>query len=109
MIDEWERAEKQKKLREQWEGTIAFVNMLFEQLDEKDKQIEELQKQIVQLKCDNNYLTAKCLEVECAKDSLREQIEKMKCCANCNTWLRNDDIKHCKNCPNLEGVKILRY
>ena len=37
-----------------------------------------------------------------------KQIEKMKCCANCNTWLRNEDIKHCKNCPNLEGVKILR-
>lgn len=40
---------------------------------------------------------------------LREQIEKVKKCANCNTWIRNDDIKYCKNCPNLEGVKILRH
>lgn len=39
---------------------------------------KELEKQIVQLKCDKNYLTVKCLEVECAKGSLREQIEKLK-------------------------------
>ena len=41
-------------------------------------------------------------------DKLKTQIEKMKKCANCDTWIRNDNIKYCRNCPNLEGVKILR-
>ena len=40
-MDEWERVEKQKKLREQWEDTIAFVNMLFKQLEEKNQQLTE--------------------------------------------------------------------
>lgn len=47
-------------------------------------------------------------ELEKENEELQKQIKKIKRCANCNTWLRNDDIKHCKKCPNLEGVKILR-
>ena len=45
MSDEWERIEKEKKLREQWEGIISFIDTLMNEITEKDKQIEELKKE----------------------------------------------------------------
>ena len=41
-MNEWERVEKEKKLRERWEGVSNFVKMLFKELDEKEKQIEKM-------------------------------------------------------------------
>lgn len=42
-------------------------------------------------------------------EQLREIIEKIKKCANCNTWLSNANIKNCKDCLNIEGAKVLRH
>ena len=75
MSDELERAEKQKKLREQWEGINSFIKMLFKELEEKDKQIEELKKELSTY--ENNELWA----LGCAEKKIKEleaQIEKMK-------------------------------
>lgn len=41
-MNEWERVEKEKKLREQWEGVSNFIKMLFNELEEKDEQIEKM-------------------------------------------------------------------
>ena len=69
----------------------------------------ELQEENRQLKNDYEMIHNCFLISENEKKELEAQIEKMKKCANCNTLLRNDDIKYCKNCPNLEGVRILRH
>ena len=46
MSNEWERAEKQKKLREQWEGVNSFVSLLIDKNTELEKQNETLKKQL---------------------------------------------------------------
>lgn len=39
---------------------------------------------------------------------LEEQIQKMKCCANCPVWLLNQSEKNCKDCEYKEALILLR-
>jgi hypothetical protein len=39
---------------------------------------------------------------------LKEQIEKMKECANCPVWLLNQTEKNCKDCKYKEALLLLR-
>ena len=41
-MDEWERVEKERKLREQAEATIAFIKMILNELSEAKDIIREL-------------------------------------------------------------------
>ena len=82
------------------------------QLTEKDKQIEELKKELEQAKkvqiVEHFEAYGQCRDSRRIAN-LEAQIEKMKKCANCNTWISNADIKNCKYCPNIEGAKVLRH
>ena len=38
-------------------------------------------------------------ELECLRTKeLKAQIEKMKCCSNCNHFNKENDIEYCQNC-----------
>jgi hypothetical protein len=39
---------------------------------------------------------------------LKEQIEKMKECANCPVWLLNQTERNCKDCKYKEALLLLR-
>jgi len=72
-MDKWERAEKQKKLREQWEGTVAFVNMLFDRLSKAEEIIRKYVR--IQNACfdnaDDDYMAKRDLLAK-AEDFLKE-------------------------------------
>ncbi|MBR5776734.1 MAG: hypothetical protein IKY42_10865 [Bacteroidaceae bacterium] len=125
MTEEWERAEKQKKLREQWEGVNSFIKMLFKELEEKDKQIEELKKTNSETLVELNHINGDLIievaekdkqieelkkelehrhEVELAlhemnkkRLDLEAQIEKMKCCSNCTHNYDDCEMLPCRN------------
>ena len=82
----------------QHDELFNFIKELKNQAEATKELQEEINKQI-------NFSKLYFKEVE----AQRKQIEKMKKCANCNTWLNNLDISCCKNCLNLEGVKVLRH
>ena len=54
-------------------------------------EVNMLSRHILELQADKGRLT----------DSVREleaQIEKMKCCSNCNHFNKESDIEYCQNC-----------
>lgn len=93
-LDEWQRV-KEAYIK----GATEATKDLQSQLTEKDKQIEELKKEI-------DYAKEHCLFSDCERvKRLEAQIEKMKACCNCywSDYLTNG---HCIDCKNYCNWKL---
>lgn len=47
------------------------------------------------------------LKLRIENEQLKQQIEKMKCCANCPNWLMNLSIQCCDICKNKDVLPIM--
>ena len=75
-------------------------------IEGRDVKIMELEKENAELKHNKKTVVhlADCLEEKMKEriEELEQQIEKMKCCENCQHFKNEEDVEYCWNCERQQ-------
>ena len=104
-------AELEKENAELRNNGFTVSAMTEQQLKVAIEKGEQLEKKNAEIKADNNARKFAMGMREKVEKQLREQIEKMKCCENCDRFGRNETEQEetiCDNCINFSNWELRR-